>query len=63
MPLLSLVLTLVVIGILLYCVETYIPMDAQIKQLIKIVVVLACVIWLLKVFGVWDYAGSIRIGP
>jgi predicted membrane channel-forming protein YqfA (hemolysin III family) len=53
---LSLVVTLVVIGVLLYLLENYVPMDARIKKLIYIVVVICVVVWLLNAFGVLDYA-------
>jgi hypothetical protein len=48
----SLVLTLMVVGVLLWLINTYIPMDAKIKQILNIVVVVAVVLWLLSVFGV-----------
>jgi hypothetical protein len=51
---LAVLLTLVIIGVLLYAVETYVPMSPPIKLLIRIVVVLCVVIWLLRVFGVAD---------
>jgi hypothetical protein len=52
MPLISVVITLIVIGILLWLVNSYIPMDGKIKQILNIVVVICVVIWLLNVFGV-----------
>lgn len=52
---LSVVLTLIVIGVLLYIVENYLPMNAQIKRLIYIVVVICVVFWLLNIFGVMAY--------
>ena len=55
MPIISLILTLVVIGVLLWAVNTYIPMDAKIKQILNIVVVICVVIWLLNVFGVFGH--------
>jgi len=48
----SLILTLIVVGVLLWLVNTYIPMDAKIKNIINIVVVICVVLWLLNVFGV-----------
>jgi hypothetical protein len=54
MPLLNLVITLIVIGVLLWLVNTYIPMDGKIKQILNIVVVIAVVLWLLRVFGVFS---------
>jgi hypothetical protein len=62
MPLISVVITLIVVGVLLWLVNTYIPMDAKIKQLLNIVVVIATVIWLLSAFGVIGNLGDIRVG-
>ena len=45
-------LTLVVFGVVLWLIETYIPMAAPIKTIIRIVLVLFLVVWLLQVFGV-----------
>jgi hypothetical protein len=49
------IITLIVIGVLLYVLETMIPMDATIKRIIYIVVILAVLLWLLQVFGVYDF--------
>lgn len=62
MPLINLVVVLIVVGVLLWLVNTYIPMDRKIKQILNIVVVIVVVIWLLQVFGVIGSLGSIRIG-
>ena len=51
---LELLIVLVVIGLCLYLVETYIPMDPVIKTVIRVVVVLLVVVWLLRVFGITD---------
>lgn len=51
MSLISLVVTLIVIGVLLWLVNTYIPMDSKIKQILNVVVVVAVVLWLLFAFG------------
>ena len=56
MTLLGLVVTLIVIGILLYLVNQYIPMDAKIKNILNIVVVVVVVLWLLTVFGLLPLA-------
>ena len=60
MSLISLVVTLIVVGVLLWAVNSYIPMDAKIKKILNIVVVIAVVLWLLYAFGVLP-AGDIRI--
>ena len=61
MPLITVVLTLIVVGVLLWAINTYIPMAAAIKQILNIVVVVAVVIWLLYGFGVLGHSGEIRL--
>ena len=61
MPLLYIVLVLIVIGVLLWLINTYIPMASSIKTILNIVVVIAVIIWLLKVFGVWGSLPSVNI--
>lgn len=62
MPVIQLIIILVVIGVLLWLVNTYIPMDPKIKNIVNIVVVIATVLWLISLFvpGVWT-AGP-RVG-
>jgi hypothetical protein len=62
MPLLTIVLVLIVVGVLLWLVNTYIPMDGKIKSILNAVVVIAVVIWLLQVFGLLGSLQNIRIG-
>jgi hypothetical protein len=61
MSLISLVLTLVVIGVLLWLVNTYIPMDGKIKGILNAVVVVCVVIWLLFAFGILTHVGNIHV--
>ena len=61
MSLISLVVTLIVVGVLLWLVNTYIPMDAKIKQILNIVVVIAVVLWLLSVFGVIGSLSAVQV--
>jgi hypothetical protein len=62
MSLISLVVVLIVVGVLLWLVNTYIPMDAMIKRIINIVVIVAVCIWLLSVFGILPDINMIRVG-
>ena len=62
MDLVTLVIYLIVVGVLLYLVNTYIPMDGKIKNILNIVVVVAVVLWLLTVFGVLNRMPHIRVG-
>lgn len=60
MDLLTLVITLVVVGVVLWLVNTYVPMEARIKKIVNIVVLVVVVLWLLRVFGVLDSGQNIR---
>ena len=62
MPLISVVIVLIVVGVLLWLINTYIPMDQKIKTIINVVVVIAVILWLLNVFGVLGSIENIRIG-
>lgn len=61
MSLISLVVTLIVVGVLLWLVNAYIPMDGKIKKILNIVVVICVVLWLLSVFGILGNSGDIRV--
>jgi hypothetical protein len=60
--LISLVIILIVVGVLLWAANTYIPMDSKIKTIMNVVVVIAVVLWLLQVFGVLGSMDAIRVG-
>jgi len=62
MPLIQLVIALVVVGVILWLINSYILMQATIKKILNAVVVIAVIIWLLSVFGVIGNISSIRIG-
>jgi hypothetical protein len=62
MSLISVVVVLIVVGVLLWLVNTYLPMDGKIKQILNIVVVIAVVLWLLEVFGLFDSLGAVHVG-
>jgi hypothetical protein len=62
MPLINLVISLVVVGLLLWLVNNFIPMDSKIKSILNIVVVVAVVLWLLSAFGVLGPLSSYQIG-
>jgi hypothetical protein len=61
MSLISVVITLIVVGVLLWLVNTYIPMDGKIKKIINIVVVVAVVLWLLSAFDILGHTRDIRV--
>lgn len=61
MSLITIVITLIVVGVLLWLVNTFIPMDGKIRKILNIVVVVVVVLWLLNVFGVWGNLGNVRV--
>ena len=61
MPLINLVVVLVVIGVVLWLVNNYIPMDGKIKSILNAVVVICVVVWLLYAFGVINHSGDIQV--
>jgi len=62
MPLLNLIIVLVVVGVILWLINQYIPMDRKIKSILNIVVVIVVALWLLSVFGVIGSLSNMRIG-
>ena len=59
--LINIIVVLIVVGILLWLVNTYIPMDGKIKSILNAVVVIAVVIWLLQAFGVIGSLNTIHV--
>ena len=62
MPLLQILMVLIVIGVLLWLVDRFIPMQGTIKSILNGVVVIATVLWLLNIFGLFHSLSRIRIG-
>jgi len=57
----SLVVTLIVVGVLLWLVNAYIPMDGKIKKILNVVVVICVIVWLLYAFGILDRAHDVPV--
>jgi hypothetical protein len=62
MPLVTVVITLAVVGVLLWLVNRFVPMQSQIKGILNGVVVIVVILWLLKVFGLFGYLSQFRVG-
>ncbi len=60
MPLVTIVIVLVVVGVVLWLINNFIPMASSIKTILNLVVVIAVVIWLLQVFGLWGSVTSYK---
>jgi len=61
MSLVSIVIVLIIVGFLLWIVNTYIPMANSIKTILNAVVIIAVILWLLSAFGVIHGVGSFRL--
>lgn len=62
MTLIGLIVVLVIVGLLMYLINAFIPMDASIKRLLNVVVIVFLIIWLLQAFGLFGSLSDIRIG-
>jgi len=61
MSLIGIVLTLVVVGVLLWLLNNYVPMDGKVKSIINVVVVIVVVVWVLQGFGLLGSLQNIRV--
>jgi hypothetical protein len=62
MPLIQIVMVLIVVGVVLWLINRFIPMQGTIKSILNGVVVIAVVLWLLNVFGLFSSFSHIRVG-
>jgi hypothetical protein len=62
MPLIQILLTLIVVGVLLWLVNRFIPMEGSIKSILNGVVIIAVVLWLLNIFGLFHSLARIHVG-
>lgn len=58
---LNIILVLIVVGVLLWLINTYIPMQGTIKNILNAVVVIGVVLWLLQVFGVLGSLNTVHV--
>lgn len=61
MSILSIILAIVIVGVLLWALNSFVPMDAKVKSILNIVVVILLIIWLLRAFGVIGALSGIRV--
>lgn len=62
MPLINVIVMLIVVGVGLWAINNYLPMDGKIKALLNGLIVIVVIIWLLNVFGVMGDLSSVRVG-
>ncbi len=61
MPIIQIVLTIIACGVLLWLAETFIPMNATIKQILRGFVILVLVLFLCSIFGLLDYVSNVTV--
>lgn len=61
MPLINVIITLIVAGVLLWLVNTYVPMDGKVKKILNVVVIIVIIVWLLQTFGILGSLSTIGI--
>ena len=61
MPLVYIVLTLIVVGVILWLINTYVPMAGSIKTILNLVVVVVVCVWVLQAFGLWQSVLNYRL--
>jgi hypothetical protein len=62
MPLIQVVVVLIVVGVLLWLINRFIPMAGSIKTILNVVVVIVVILWLLNLFGIISYFSNINLG-
>ncbi len=62
MSLLTLIIAIVVVGIVLWAINSFVPMQGSVKKLLNIVVILILVVWLLNAFGLIDALSTVHVG-
>jgi hypothetical protein len=61
MPILTILIVILVVGVILWLINSYIPMQRTVKGILNAVVIIILVVWLLKVFGVLDSLQNVKI--
>jgi len=61
MSLLTIIIVLVVVGLILWAINAYIPMQPTIKKILNVVVIICVILWLLSALGVWHYLTNVRL--
>jgi hypothetical protein len=61
MSLISIIVAIVVVGLLLWAINSFIPMEERIKKILNVVVIVVLIIWILQALGLWAYLGGVKI--
>jgi len=62
MPILTILLVIVIVGVLLWALNSFVPMDSKVKSILNIVVVLLLIVWLLQAFGLIRPLLNVHVG-
>jgi hypothetical protein len=61
MSLLTVIVAVAIVGILLWAINNFIPMDGKVKSILNAIVIIALVVWLLNVFGILNFLSGVRV--
>lgn len=61
MSVLTILLVLVVVGVILWLINAYVPMPANFKRFVNVVIIIILIIWLLRVFGLWGAMSDVKV--
>lgn len=61
MSILTILIVIVVVGVLLWAINNFIPMDGKVRRILNVVVVVLLIIWLLQAFGLLDVLRGVRV--
>jgi hypothetical protein len=62
MSILTILIVIVVVGVLLWAINNFLPMDPKVKSILNIVVVVLLILWLLQAFGLINFLRGVRVG-
>ena len=62
MSLINVVIALIVVGVILWLINNYLPMDGKIKNILNVVVVIVVILWLLQAFGLIGAISGVKVG-
>lgn len=61
MSVISLILAIALVGVLLWAINRFLPMDSKVKGILNIVVIVVLILWLLKQFGILNFLGNVKV--
>lgn len=61
MPLLTIISIIIMVGVLLWTANAFLPMEGKVKSILNLVVIACLIVWLLRVFGIWTWLMGVHV--